>query len=188
MPEGDTVHKLAGLLREGLEGRRISHGGVCADPESSFAGREVRQVFARGKHLFVELEGELLVRTHLGMHGSWHRYAHEEGWRKSRSRASVVLATDDEVYVLFDAREVQRMKTNSLAARDAQARLGPDLIADELDLETLLMRARGFVVEERPVVDLLLDQHVGAPSPSLPPPPSPRRAARRWRAPSRSGP
>ena len=108
MPEGDTIHKLANFLAPRLEAhtvRRVS----APDPSAArqCAGQRVRRVFARGKHLFIEFDNGHLLRSHLGMYGSWHRYGHGEAWRKPRRQASLELATDAEVFVCFNAKEVE---------------------------------------------------------------------------------
>src|SRR6188768_3502432 len=78
MPEGDTIHRAARTLHTALGGQRIERfESVLAaltrvDAETPIAGRLVERVEARGKHLLVWLEGGLVLRTHMRMHGSWH--------------------------------------------------------------------------------------------------------------------
>ena len=44
---------------------------------------------------FIDFDAPWTLRTHLGMHGSWHRYAPAERWKRPARQASVVLGTDD---------------------------------------------------------------------------------------------
>ena len=78
VPEGDTIHKLAGAIAPRLTGRVLERFDLAADRTLDLSGRRVEAVEARGKHLLVTLEGDLVLRTHLGMHGSWHRYRRGE--------------------------------------------------------------------------------------------------------------
>lgn len=161
MPEGDTVHKLAAYLAPRLVGRELCGGRLRDAPGLELAGRRVERVAARGKHLFVELSGERSVRSHLGMHGSWHRYAPGEAWKLSQRRAALTLETERDVLVCFDAAEVEWLRSGGLAERDLLARLGPDLAAEEVDLDEVLRRARA-AARDRPIADLLLDQRVAS--------------------------
>lgn len=162
MPEGDTIHKLASALAPRLVGRRLVRFRARHDPELDLAGRLVEGVRAHGKHLFVALDGGLELRSHLGMHGSWHRYAPGERWKRPERQASLVLATDEDVLVCFLAAEVELLRAGSLRARDVERGLGPDLAADGCDLDEVLLRARARVGGDTLVVDVLLDQRVAA--------------------------
>jgi endonuclease-8 len=162
VPEGDTVHKLAGALRPWLVGRRLREGRVAAQPTLTLAGRAVQDVSARGKHLFVDLDGGLVLRSHLGMHGSWHRYRPGEPWRKPARQASIVLATDDDVLVCFHASEVELLDPARPHAFELRRRLGPDVLAEAPRGELVARRARSFLEPGAPLVDLLLDQRVAS--------------------------
>ena len=164
MPEGDTIHKVAMALAGHLEGRRLAGGRLRHDPGFSLAGREVERIEALGKHLFVRLggpAGAVDVRSHLGMHGSWHRYAPGERWKRPARQAAIVLETADDVVVCFNPREVECLRSGGARAERTRARLGPDLAAEaEPDLDVVLARARRLLGPEAPAVDLLLDQRV----------------------------
>ena len=79
MPEGDTVHKIANYLAPRLEKQTVEHLRLAdVDGAKRCAGRRITGVVARGKHLFIELDNGMAIRSHLGMYGSWHRYALNE--------------------------------------------------------------------------------------------------------------
>jgi endonuclease-8 len=164
MPEGDTIHKVAGYLAPRLEGRRIRRLNA-SDPAMAelCAGRLIRQVLAKGKHLFIELDNDWVLRSHLGMYGSWHRYREGEEWHKPRRQASLEIATEGEVYVCFNAKEVELIQAASVRRRILDTRLGPDLTGPaEIDLAQVVRRARELPGEDWLIADLLLDQRVAA--------------------------
>ncbi len=163
MPEGDTIHKIANFLAPRLASQKIT-ALQMADEVSrrKSEGRTVTGVTARGKHLFIELDNETSLRSHLGMYGSWHRYAHEEPWRKPRRQASMVLSTENDVYVCFNAKEIELVRTPSVRSRIVRGRLGPDLIADDAEPAELVRRAREFLETDALVADVLLDQRVAS--------------------------
>lgn len=162
MPEGDTIHTLAGALDPRLRGQTLAGGRIAAHPDLQLAGRRVGPVTARGKHLFIELDGELVLRSHLGMHGSWHRYARGEAWKKPERHASIVLETPTDVVVCFHAREVQLLAADRAARFDLQRELGPDLVVELPPADEVLKRAAVFLEPGDPVADLLLDQRVAS--------------------------
>jgi endonuclease-8 len=163
VPEGDTIHKIAGFLAPRLREQTIVSVAM-ADRSAAgrLAGRRVADVLARGKHLFIELDDATAIRSHLGMWGSWHRYAHDEPWKKPRSQASLVITTAADDYVCFNAKEVEIVRAPSVRGRIVHGRLGPDLIADEFDPVLLVRRAREFLGGDTLLADVLLDQRVAS--------------------------
>src|SRR5919201_2464945 len=98
MPEGDTIHHAANRIRPILQGRApdailTPHPRFRADrwPER-LAGRTVEAVEARGKHLLIRWEGDLVLHSHLRMTGAWATYRQGQRWRRSPRRAWLVLA------------------------------------------------------------------------------------------------
>ncbi len=172
MPEGDTVHKVAAALRPRLRGQRIRALRVAPGVWSRSAPMQaattrptactITDVRAHGKHLFIELDGTLQLRSHLGMYGSWHLYARGEPWRKPAYQASIVLEAGDDVFVCFNAKEVEYVRNDSSRARDHAQRVGPDLVDTDVACESLPPRARKLLEATTPLVDVLLNQRVAA--------------------------
>jgi endonuclease-8 len=161
VPEGDTIHKIAGYLAPRIENEVIERAEAR---DSALAcrceGRTVTGVTARGKHLFIELDDGNALRSHLGMYGSWHRYPPGAEWRKPRRQASLVLAIAGDDYVCFNAKEVELIRLPSVRERVVHGRLGPDLIADEVSATALVRRARDILEPDVILADVLLDQRV----------------------------
>ena len=162
MPEGDTLFKLAAYLRAELLGRELRTGSAAGPQGEDLDGRQVSAVYAHGKHLFIELDGRQLLRSHLGMYGSWHTYAPGEPWQKPVRRAAIVLDTGDRLFVCFDPRQVEMLRRGGVRERRLDAALGPDLLDAEIDLAATLGRARALTDVDAPVVDLLLDQRIAS--------------------------
>jgi endonuclease-8 len=158
MPEGDTIHTVARALRPRLVGRRIERAQLGDGNAGALEGRTVVAVRAHGKHLFLDLDSGVCLRTHLGMYGSWHRYAPGEVWRKPQRQASLIIATRSDVLVCFNARELEWLQDGGYRQRDLLQRLGPDLLAADFDLASVPARVREFLEPDTPVTDVLLDQ------------------------------
>ena len=163
MPEGDTIHKLANYLKPRLNGQPLE-SLVLADRTAarSVSAKSIKSVRAAGKHLFVDLDNGQSVRSHLGMHGSWHRYPLGAPWRKPRSRASVVITVNDNHYVCFNAKEVELIRTPSVRSSVVDHRLGPDLTAGTVDLNLIVRRIRELCEPDTLLADVLLDQRVAS--------------------------
>ena len=111
MPEGDTLFKIAGFIRQRAEGRRVVGAALLGRPAPSLAHRRVLAVDVHGKHLCVDLgppgAGGFRLRVHPGMFGSWHHYPAEAPWQHPRRQASVVLEVEGAgTFVCFLAADV----------------------------------------------------------------------------------
>lgn len=135
MPEGDTLYRTAAGLRPHLVGRRVAaasarHPGPRAE---MLVGATITLVESRGKHLLIGFDSGLELRTHLGMHGSWHRYAPGEHWRRPASRSRIVIEVPGAVAVCFDAPTVELFEARASSTHPVLSRLGPDLLAPGFD-------------------------------------------------------
>jgi endonuclease-8 len=162
VPEGDTVAKLASVLSEQLRGQRLDQVCLKRLDGRCLVGRVVAQVESHGKHLLLSFNNGLVLRSHLGLHGSWHSYAKTERWRKSRHQASILLGTQTRLFVCFSAREVEILLRDGFRLDDRLHRLGPDLAGKGLDLDQVQRRATELAAPHTPLVDLLLDQRIAA--------------------------
>jgi endonuclease-8 len=148
MPEGDTIHNAARRIGAALVGREILEIETPQPrhlhdrwPER-LAGRGVRRVDARGKHLFVRFEGDLTLHSHLRMTGHWGVYPRGRRWGRSPGRAWLVMRTEDHEVVQFDG-PVLELLTDSRTRFDRRiAALGPDVVADDFDEPAFLRRLR----------------------------------------------
>ncbi|MCK2021838.1 Fpg/Nei family DNA glycosylase [Microbacterium sp. kSW2-24] len=74
MPEGHSVHRIARQFDRNFIGKTLS----AASPQGRFAegaavldGRSAVSVQAVGKQMFLEAEGDVWLRVHLGLYGAW---------------------------------------------------------------------------------------------------------------------
>jgi endonuclease-8 len=159
MPEGDTIFRSARILHLALAGARVS-GFTSALPQLTsvpLSGRTLQRVVARGKHLVMIFDGDLILRTHMRMSGSWHLYRPGERWRRPSSAARIVLCTADFEAVAFGVYEAEFLRSAQLE-RILDVRLGPDVLADGFDEAEALRRLRSDGA--RAIADALLDQRV----------------------------
>ena len=163
MPEGDTLHRTAAGLRPHLVGRRVTAAWVrLPGPKADrLVGSTVTGVEALGKHLLIRFDSGLELRSHLGMHGSWHRYAPGERWRRPRARARFVMEAAGAVAVCFDAPVLELFETRVEPIHPVLSALGPDLLAEEFgpgEVAEVRRRLRESPAACRSIAEGLLDQ------------------------------
>jgi endonuclease VIII len=74
MPEGHTVHRISELFAEIFAGevvRASSPQGRFTEGAALISGTRLERAEAIGKQLFLHLEGERILRVHLGIYGAW---------------------------------------------------------------------------------------------------------------------
>lgn len=74
MPEGHSVHRIARQFDRNFVGKALtasSPQGRFAEGASVLDGRAAVSVQAVGKQMFLETEGDLWLRVHLGLYGAW---------------------------------------------------------------------------------------------------------------------
>jgi endonuclease VIII len=164
MPEGDSLARIAVALRPHLAGRTVTNARARLPGPviSKVVGKKITAVDTAGKNLLIRFDDGLELRTHLGLHGSWHRYRPGEPWRRPVSRASLVLEVPGAVAVCFDAPVVELFETRAEPVHPVLATLGPDLLAPNLDVEAAVKRFEDPSLKAREVGDALLDQRVVA--------------------------
>jgi endonuclease-8 len=160
VPEGDTLVRVADGLRPYLLGRTVTAASARAPgPQAHrLVGAVVTAVEAQGKNLLIRFDNGLEVRTHLRMHGSWHRYRPGERWRRPPARARLVLEVPGSVAVCFDAPVVELFEQRTEALHPSLSRLGPDLLKDPVDVAEALRRLRDPSRAAVPIAVALLDQ------------------------------
>jgi endonuclease-8 len=160
MPEGDTLFRTAAALRPHLVDRVVvaARARVPGPRVERLVGLRVTAVDAVGKNLLVRFANGLELRTHLRMHGSWHRYRPGEPWRRPAGRAVVVLEVADAVAVCFDAPVVELLETRAEGLHPPLATLGPDATADAFDRDEALRRLGDPARAELTMAEALLDQ------------------------------
>lgn len=74
MPEGHSVHRIARQFARNFVGKPVqasSPQGRFAEGAAVLNERTVEQVQAVGKQMFLEVEGDVWLRVHLGLYGAW---------------------------------------------------------------------------------------------------------------------
>lgn len=166
MPEGDTIHRAAATLQRALAGKQVVRFETVlpmlarVDDQTAVRGRTVERVHAEGKHLVIDFSGDLHLRTHMRMNGSWHIYRPGERWQRPRIDMRIVVATEDFVAVAFNVPVAEFHDASSLARQEDLRKIGPDLLQESYDQDEALKRMKARA--DREIADVLLNQRVVA--------------------------
>ncbi len=164
MPEGDTLFRTAAGLRPHLLGRTVTaaRARLPGPRVERIVGATVVAVDAVGKNLLIRFDNGLELRTHLRMHGSWHRYRPGEPWHRPAGRAVLMLEVPGAVAVCFDAPVVELLEIRAERLHPPLAGLGPDATADGFDRDAAIRRLRDPARVGCAVAEALLDQRAMA--------------------------
>jgi endonuclease VIII len=166
MPEGDTLFRAARTLHRALAGHPVTRFESVfphltrVHDDHPITGRIIERVESRGKHLLMHFSGDLILRTHLLMNGTWHIYRADERWHRPHRDMRVVVGTADFVAVAFNIQIAAFETTHTIERADALGRLGPDLLSTSFDVDAALARLRARDAD--PIGETLLDQRVMA--------------------------
>ncbi|MGI8479209.1 MAG: Fpg/Nei family DNA glycosylase [Gaiellaceae bacterium] len=154
MPEGDSIHRAARRL-QALVGERVEVETPNPRAEAlniarSLDGRRLESVEAIGKNLLLHFEGGVTLRSHLRMKGRW----------RVRPRGEVMRGAP---WLILRSTELEASQWNGpvLELRsDGVRRLGPDILEQPPDLETMIARLRR--APELPLAEALQRQQLVA--------------------------
>jgi endonuclease VIII len=158
MPEGDTVHHTAEILRDALAGTTLTRCDVRVPRYATvdLTGRRVEEVLSRGKHLFIRV-GPASIHSHMKMDGSWRITA--PGARHRRAHKIRILLENGTVAAAgIDLGVLEILDRDDDMA--AVAHLGPDLLGP--DWNPAVAAANLSAEPDRAVAAALLDQRVMA--------------------------
>jgi endonuclease VIII len=155
VPEGDSLHRAARRLQV-LVGERVEvetpHPRAAVKGLAErLDGRRLERVDAVGKNLLLHFEGGLVLRSHLRMNGRWR--VERRGAVRSGKPWLVLRGAEYEAFLWNGA-------VLELVSSRGAPRLGPDILGEPPDYETMLVRLRSDL--EREVGDALLDQRLVA--------------------------
>jgi len=166
MPEGDSIFRAAQSLHRALSGHIVTRFETAyahldrVDVDTPIVGRTIEKCASAGKHLLITFSGDLILRSHMRMNGSWHLYRHGERWWRGEQMMRVRIDTADWIAVAFNVPVAEFVTPKQLMTRDPVAQLGPDLLGEAFDRDEVIRRI--VASGHRAIAHTLLDQRVVA--------------------------
>ncbi len=161
MPEGPEIRLAADEVARALVARPATRVEFAFPQLRRFSGQlqgqRVSDVATRGKAILTHFENGLVIYSHNQLYGRW--FIERAGHYPDTGR-QLRLAIHNEEFsaLLYSASEIDVLKASELQLHPFLARLGPDLLSDEPDAETILQRLTSPRFRQRQLAGLLLDQ------------------------------
>jgi endonuclease VIII len=157
VPEGDTVWLAAKRMHEALAGEVLTRSDFRVPQLATvnLSGQTVLAVVPRGKHMLTRLSSGLTLHTHFRMDGSWHLYRPGDRWQGGPAwQVRVVLENRQWQAVGYRLPVVELVEDEAAAV----GHLGPDVLADDWDLDRAVANLRAQ--PDREIGMALLDQRL----------------------------
>lgn len=158
VPEGDTIHRLANVLRPRIVGEKVRELRIRRAEFSlgAFEGASVVGVEAMGKHLLVHFDNAMSLHAHMGMTGLVHCYAARERKRRGAQFVAFSLSLERAEVVGYRVPRVRVLRTGAIAQDPILSALGEDLLSADPNLDVVVasLRAQG----DRPLGEAIMDQ------------------------------
>ncbi len=164
MPEGDTIFRAARTLHRALAGKPVTSFESALPAlnrihdDAPVTGRTIERVTAVGKHLLMHFSGDLVLRTHMRMNGSWHIYRPGESWLRSRRDMRIRIATEAFEAVGFNIPVAEFTSGPGLTRQRELRMLGPDVLSEDFHAAEALRRIRDRSTTA--IAEVLLNQRV----------------------------
>ena len=166
MPEGDTIFRAARTLHRALAGKPVTSFESALPAlnrihdDAPVTGRTIERVTAVGKHVLMHFSGNLVLRTHMRMNGSWHIYRPGERWQRARRDMRIRIATEAFEAVGFNIPVAEFTSGLALTKHRELRLLGPDVLSEGFQAAEALRRIRDRGATA--IADVLLNQRVVA--------------------------
>jgi endonuclease-8 len=161
MPEGPEIRLAADEVASALVARPTTAVEFAFPHLRRFSGRlrgqRVTDVATRGKAILTHFDNGLVIYSHNQLYGRW--FIEKAGHYPDTGR-QLRLAIHNSEYsaLLYSASEIDVLKASELQKHPFLARLGPDLLNDNPDAETIFQRLTSPRFRQRQLAGLLLDQ------------------------------
>ncbi len=163
MPEGPEIHRAADRLGRVLGGQPVQSLYFAFPQLKPFEARLRKQtvltVQARGKAILTRFSNGDTLYSHNQLYGRWEIIEGHDYPESTRS-LRVAIHTTDHAALLYSASEIAVLNGTQLVQHPYLTRLGPDLLAPETDIETVLARLTERAWQRRGLIGLLQDQQV----------------------------
>ena len=164
MPEGQVSHRNAIRVSAAMAGRKLvrvdapdPHIAPQRIPER-LAGDCIDVVEAKGKHHLFRFASGRVLHSHLGMIGAWRLQA--AGRPVAQRNLWLAMWTEDHVVAQYRGPRLRLYEPGEPVP--ALARVGPDLLDDDLDPSQVAMRGLARADPGRAIGEVLMDQRVMA--------------------------
>jgi len=161
MPEGPEIRRAADRVQQQIGGRVIDEAWFAfpelASQADSFTGVQVSRVDTRGKAMLIRFADERVLYSHNQLYGVWKLHSEDKPPATKRT-LRVRLTAEGRCASLYSASDISLWHRDNLAEHPFLARLGPDLLSQDVTPADVLQRLNLKQFHRRSLGALLLDQ------------------------------
>ena len=161
MPEGPEIRRAADAIAEVLEGQTLQTVRF-GQPRlrrwgKKLTGLKVEKVETRGKAMLTHLDNGHSIYSHNQLYGVWRVVAGRTLPQTNRSQR-LLLQTENHSAILYSASDISVMPTGELDQHPFLSKLGPDIMASDLDWPRIAGRLNDSTFTGKTLAALYLDQ------------------------------
>ena len=161
MPEGPEIRRAADRIGKALIGKTIQSGQwpypTLIDQSDLIEGHEVLSVTSRGKAMLIRFSSGWTMYSHNQLYGRWTVHLHTTAYESRRSLRAEFI-TDRHAVRLWSATDIQLLPTPEENGHSFLARLGPDVLDDDVTVGELAEHLRSKNIYRKKGATLMLDQ------------------------------
>ncbi|MFI0471289.1 endonuclease VIII [Halomonas sp. HMF6819] len=161
MPEGPEIRRAADRIEKQIGGRVLEHAWFAFEElqtqANSLIDIRVDAVETRGKAMLIRFDNQRVLYSHNQLYGVWKLHAAHKPPQTNRS-LRVRLVTEGRAASLYSASDIALLDTDALEDHPFLARLGPDLLSQNVSTASVLARLDDSRFHRRSLGALLLDQ------------------------------
>lgn len=161
MPEGPEIRRAADRIEKQIGGRMIDNAWFAfpelANQANDLAGSRVTAIDTRGKAMLIRFSNQQVLYSHNQLYGVWKLHRVDQSPVTQRSLRAR-LETEGRAASLYSASDISLWQADQLDQHPFLARLGPDLLSEEVTPADVLARLTMKQFYRRSLGALLLDQ------------------------------
>lgn len=167
MPEGHTVHRTANDFNKLFVGDRLivdSPQGRFSQDAKLLTNKKLMRARAIGKQLFLEFEGDLTLRIHLGIYGKWQLHSaaaySQNKWPEVVGQVRARFRSSSAIAELRGPTACEVLSADEVVA--IEKRLGPDPLNPDRNARQRDRFIDKVAASKQPIGLLLMNQDVVA--------------------------
>jgi endonuclease-8 len=161
MPEGPEIRLAADQIAKVLVHQAISRIEFTFDHlrkfEKILSGLQVTSVETRGKAMLTYFDDNWVIYNHNQLYGRW-RIVNKGPRPKTNRQLRIALETHKQAALLYSATDISVLLKSELVSHPFLARIGPDILSQRPDIDTIVARLLSPNFSGRQLAALLLDQ------------------------------
>lgn len=161
MPEGPEIRRAADRIEQQIGGRVIDDVWFAfpelAEQAASFIGARVARVDTWGKAMLIRFADQRVLYSHNQLYGVWKLHSEDKPPNTKRA-LRVRLSAGGRCASLYSASDISLWHAENLTEHPFLARLGPDLLSQEVTPSDVQQRLNLKQFHKRSLGALLLDQ------------------------------